>query len=89
MTVLRTKVRFLLPGMHACRRLTENKRLMKLQQDLLAAADIGEMLLEKNRALNQKIAELESRLDDQVWCTARPCTVCCCGVLIPEQRLNQ
>lgn len=38
-------------------------------QDLLAAADIGEMLLEKNRALSQKLAEVQAKVDEQVICS--------------------
>ena len=37
-------------------------------QDLLAAADIGEMLLEKNRALTQKMADMQAKMDEQVIC---------------------
>jgi chromosome segregation ATPase len=39
-----------------------NELLQQREQDLLAAADIGEMLLEKNRALNQQVADLQARL---------------------------
>jgi len=46
-----------------------NELLQQREQDLLAAADIGEMLLEKNRGLNQKIAELQARLDEQARCS--------------------
>jgi len=36
-----------------------------LPQDLLAAADIGEMLLEKNRALNILMAEMQTKLEEK------------------------
>ncbi|KAJ1482303.1 hypothetical protein T484DRAFT_1804207 [Baffinella frigidus] len=38
--------------------------LEQREQDLLAAADIGEMLLEKNRVLNQKVSELSQDVED-------------------------
>ena len=41
-----------------------NELLEQREQDLLAAADIGEMLLEKNRALSQQVASLQAKLDD-------------------------
>jgi len=42
-----------------------NELLQQREQDLLAAADIGEMLLEKTRGLNQKVADLQALLDEQ------------------------
>ena len=42
-----------------------NELLQQREQDLLAAADIGEMLLEKNRVLNQKVADMQALLDEQ------------------------
>ena len=43
----------------------------------MAAADIGEMLLEKNRSLTQKVVELQRELEEQVTMYKDPCKHMC------------
>jgi hypothetical protein len=53
-------------------------------QDLLAAADIGEMLLEKNRSLTQKVVELQRELEEQVTHVQRSMQTCLCNARWPR-----
>jgi len=54
-----------IPRLHPTTNIQYNNYKYGLQ-DLLAAADIGEMLLEKNRSLTQKVVELQRELEQQV-----------------------
>jgi len=48
-----------------CRAFCSRLFLTFSTQDLLAAADIGEMLLEKNRALNILMSEMQTKLEEK------------------------
>ncbi len=64
-------------GLHPTNKYTNIHNNYKYRlQDLLAAADIGEMLLEKNRSLTQKVVELQRELEEQVTHVQRSMQTC-------------